>query len=597
MERIARHLVTTSQEKESDSIPRRNSPRQWIAGLSLRQRLALSFLFAALICIPLCLAVRRAPTDDDYSIAFYLSGRLPDQGLSLFVNAILSNLIYALGTIWPQVSWFFVIERLTSFLAFWGLAYATLSYVRFPAGLLMLGFVTWFALPNCISTSNFTFVSGLCATSGVLLLVSRIGRDEAGKPSLCAGVALLLLGLLWRDHMFYAALPFFAAALFGKVLICEFDRKIACSCIVSLLLVCVASVGAIAIDRIQWSADGWQQWRENNDQRSAISDLPMPEWEDVSDELLAMGISENDYDMLLTWATADTDVFDNQVLARVAELRKPVARGPRQVLKSVRAYGRMVLARRWYFGIIILATLLSLPKKKRLWAIVAIPFSMAFCMGVYFLLLKRLVDRVEVPVWCYALAATVALSEKRPSSEPAETRDSHWVLQALPAALMLVLLTRAFFAPMREAFQYMDVRNVSLAFNQSQFEPKGELTTYIASHPDQSFVITAHMNVLFEREYDYLYHPDPEIAMRAMPLGGWGTNAPCRLAQARRLGASNPVTALMQPDGALLIAGDEPADRLLVFLQEHYDERMGIEKVDSINKEISVWRYAVDADA
>lgn len=552
----------------------------------------MSFVVAACVCLFLCLCIAKPETDDDYSIAFFLSGLLPGQGLCLFINALLSKLIFWLNGLWPTVSWFFVAERLSAFVAFWAFVYTMLSYVRPAAGLIAVGFVARFVLPNCICTSNFTFVAGLTTAAGVLVLASRIGDKRAGLGSFLVGILLLVLGLLWREQMFLAAMPFLLLAAAGRLLEAHFDRETMGSCMRMLLVVALCCAAVIAVDRVEWSRSGWAEWREYNNVRAVLSDYPMPTWDGASESLTEMGVSENDYRLIRNYATGDTDVLTLEKLRQVESLRTERAISVSRITESAKTYVRQAVGRPKYFAFLALILLLLVVRSPKSGVAGIASCGVAFAMCVYFLLLERLLPRVETTVWCYAVAATTALCLPYPVPDDEKEDEPIPLFRTAVFALAVLVCLYGTAVPLYRRRGVAKIENIHLALHQDEYQATGPLSTYISNHPDSHYVFGVLPYYFLEGEYKYYYQPDPDVAMRALMLGGWGIGSPCRNEQVKLAGASNVMEALANVENTYLIADEEMANRVLVFLQEHYDAEIEMEHVDSVRPRADVWSFS-----
>ena len=69
---------------------------------SKRNRLLFAFILTILLMVLMTLTNRYAGgTDDDWAISLALSGRYPNSGLCLFVNAAVSQITVALNELFP----------------------------------------------------------------------------------------------------------------------------------------------------------------------------------------------------------------------------------------------------------------------------------------------------------------------------------------------------------------------------------------------------------------------------------------------------------------------------------------------------------------
>ena len=263
---------------------------EWLTK-STWHRVIVSAVFAALICLFLACCVHVGNTDDDWSMSLFLSGRIDGGGLSLFIGAPLSQIIFLLNSLAPSLNWFFVLEHLTAFLSFWLLCYAALTWSGMASGFAVTGAMLAFILPNCISTSNFTYVAFLAVASGEFLLVASIRDPDAGAPAFLLAVALVALGSLWRLQMMLLSMPLFAVATAWSVWSERDDRALVTRrAAISALSILVACGLLYAYDRAVWQQDGWREWEAYNGLRAEISDYPMPKYDEISGELANLGM-------------------------------------------------------------------------------------------------------------------------------------------------------------------------------------------------------------------------------------------------------------------------------------------------------------------
>ena len=610
---------------------------RWLA--PTRRRVLLSLVFAALYAAYLTLCIVPANTDDDWSIALLLSGRIPAEGgLAPFINAALARVIHALFVWQPSVNWYFVVEHASAFLALWALAYAMISFVRLAPGLVALGFTCCFVMPFCITESNFTVVAGIATAAGALLLLSRMYHPRAGIPSAVAGILLLALGFMWRPKMCIVVAPFVLLTLLWKLYLRTHDyhnpaslRTVAAS-LMPFVLAAAACGALFAYDHQAWQQPEWQAWLSYNDARAGVADYPMPEYGEIASDLAELGVSENDYDMLRIYMSADIDVLNTELVSKVAALRPPLVSGPAAVIDAARAYTGVIRSRLIYFGCIGAIFLLLWPRDKRGYLVAALQLACAFALCTYLLLMQRQVDRAETPVWLYAVVCCVALAstahpkqEEEPAislplaptedaptilapQDPAETPAApanRWQRAEHVGNTLLVTLALAACAvgvakPVKDHLHHASLRKPWLIWHQDSYQPTDVFSTYIARHEGQSYVLGILQYYRLEEGYQFAYLPAPSIAQRTMSTGGWSTGSPYRAYQASLCGgATNPIASLLQPEGqkSLLIAAPEIADRVLTFVHEHYDENITMQQLEEIEGggrgdiKVYVWEF------
>lgn len=579
---------------------------RWLEGKAAR--VALSLAFSLVLCLFLALCVSPTNSDDDWSVALYLSGRVDGQGLSLFLNALLSQAIFALNNLAPALNWFFVLEHATAFAAFAALTYGALSYVRRCPGLVMLGFLALYLLPQCISTSNYTVVAFLATCAGGFMLVGRMGDEMAGMPSAVTAVALAGLGLMWRFQMFLVGVPFVGIAwlwrLYGMGRAGLSGGTAWARVVAPAVCVFVACGGLFAYDHVTWQQDGWREWSAYNAPRTITSDYPMPDYAEAADELRAMSVSENDYWMIRNWANADADVLDTDAMTQVASLRSPLP-GVGEAAGDALDYVKSCVRRWKFFAFPVVVVLLLGPRDRRGYAIAALELLLACAVCVYYVLIERLIDRVEDPTWGYALCMCVVLSLPRAAAASGVARGRHVrrgssAVPGLPGVALTfvgpVVLAGMVALLVRANLPMLNVPAFAATFGQTSYVADAPITAYIQGHPDNAYVIESGLHTRFEREYELRYLPAAELAERVMPLGGWGSGSPFRKAQSEARGATNPVGALVADGNTLLIADAGTADHVLTFLREHYDPAIAMESVEPLpflGEGVSVWKFTM----
>lgn len=569
---------------------------EWLTK-STWHRVIVSAVFAALVCLFLACCVHVGNTDDDWSISLFLSGRIDGGGLSLFIGAPLSQIIFLLNSLAPSLNWFFVLEHLTALLSFWLLCYAALTWSGMASGFAVTGAMLAFILPNCISTSNFTYVAFLAVASGEFLLVASIRDPDAGAPAFLLAVALVALGSLWRLQMMLLSMPFFAVATAWSVWSERDDRALVTRrAAISALSILVACGLLYAYDRAVWQQDGWREWEAYNGLRAEISDYPMPKYDEISGELANLGISENDYALLKGWSSGDTDTLDTELIQQVVDLRKETPLSLPNLLTAAQSYFERLVSRPQLM-LTITVTLALVLRRNALGhqaVLIAPEIALAFAACTYFSLTGRLPNHVEEPAWFYAALMVVAAAGSAPSAAArGDLRSASPIARARCAAGVAMLVGGTAYMGVC-ALPHLSVDGLLTSFSQGGYYAPGAITACVRDNPDLVFVADSGTYYQFEEEYGLRYLPAEDVANRIMPLGGWGSGSPLRRAQCELVGARNPYEALLSGDSTRLIAYADVAERVLLFLREHYDpgaEMVQAGALDGASHQ-SIWRFS-----
>lgn len=574
----------------------RNSAHPWDTAV---HRAIASALFAGALCLFLACCVNTGNTDDDWTISFYLSGRIDGQGLSLFVNAIVSQIVLALNRMLPSLNWFFALEHFISFLALSSISYAVLTWWRRGAGFAVLALVTAYAMPNCIASSNYTVVAALATAAGGMILVGHMRDRTAGVPTALIGIVLVLSGLGLRFQMFALGMPFLFIAVLQTLVTRDASTSIRdrAKRLAPIGIAVALSVLMIVVDQVAWQQTGWKEWRAYNEQRTAISDYPMPDYSEIHDQLDALGISENDYFMLTSWASADVDTLTTSTLRKVAELAPRPDLSLSGLVDSLGHYAKQCLGHLTLFGPLAIAAMMLLAASRGARAAICVEFAVALAVCVYFFALGRLPDRVEEPTWLYACLASLSCLAPHGDGKlaPRAGAHAHHLARASLAAGCVMLAASVGYVAYRE-LPFLSVQGFAASFSQDDVSAPGVISSYVENHPDNTYVTDTGTYTRFELEYGYRYLPQPSTATRLLPLGGWGSGSPFRKAQSELVGATNPFEALLTGTSTYLISTPGMAERVLLFLQEHYDGTVTMNQVDTVmpdGTDTPVWDFSL----
>lgn len=208
---------------------------------------------------------------DDWSISNALSANWgQDEGLCLFLNALLCQLIFWLNSTFTSVNWFFVLERLGAFAAYFSVIYLSLRHLRFPFSAVAFFAATVLVLPGCTYESNFTYVAGMLVGAGGFALLCSLGKERHSASLIVAGIILMAAGALFRWTMFVLSIPLFGIAAL-LVLFSERNdgllagRRLARLWPFALALVFFA--GLYFYNDSVWQEQPWSEWYEFNEAR------------------------------------------------------------------------------------------------------------------------------------------------------------------------------------------------------------------------------------------------------------------------------------------------------------------------------------------
>lgn len=544
-------------------------------------RLLMAFIISFLMVALMTFNDAQSGVDDDWAISVVLSGRYPDSGLCLFINAALSQLILWLNQALPFMNWFIVFERVVTLFAFFAFNYAALTFLSAPWAFLLIAGVEFFFISRCTFASNFTFVSALAMMAGCMLLLGRLKEGSSSVPLAAFGVLFCIIAFALRVESFLLALPFFGACLLffatGK------RREGRKRLLLGMLPACALAIlcaGLWTYDAIAWGQPEWSEWRQYNQARSVISDYPMPAYAQVAPVLSEAGVTEEAYYLALNWATGDTEYFD---LDRIEAIASVAERTPASSLLSGFAHYPMSMPNGWhiiaFFGVVAIAGLIPGPWKRR--AVVSALILFAYGLDSYFLGAGRLIDRVEFPIILYASCGIALISSK---ARLPEWLTPHASILCASAALLGVLAFAVVSGKlMVELVPSFSLEQAVEMVHQQDRVPDHPLVEYVMDHDEQVYVWETASFMAVEWSFGFRNLPTAGFLDQNICLGGWTVDAPFIDARNEQAGMPNIVKGLVEDDSARFICnGGAFPIHLLAFIQQTYCPDARMEVVDSL---------------
>ena len=541
--------------------------------------------------------------NDDWTISSLLSGNWPgEQGLCLIVNAALTQLIYKLNQIFPSFNWFFVLEAATAYAAYLTIVYKSLRRLPMPFATLSVAAVTVLLLPGCTYEPNFSYISGISACAGGMLLLASQREPRQRATLVIGGVVFMMLAFLWRRNMFLLCIPIFGVAALGLVALGgkEVPLLARAKRIWPFVLVLAVFAGFFAYTTYAWSQPDMQEWIQFNAARHGYADYSHKSYDKVSDELAALGVSENDYELLDKWIHEDPEFYTKELLTQINDVTTVRYDTPAKAFKVAASYVKsLVTAPKMAFVFIpmLLFSVLCLRGRPRKVALAII--GCALLVALALAIAGRLPVRVKYPIWAYAIVAcgvgawkiysplgTVSVAGE-PSGESVR-RPAVEVARRICEMLSLVLPVIAVGFVLFTACTHVNLSKLQSIFDAQDFEAESFVADYIYEHPDNVFVMNTATNSILTYAYKAVAPYDEELIARTVTIGGWSARSPYTNTRNEEAGLSNPIKGLVDNENALYLSpGYETTDMLKTYLREHYYPNATYTLVDELHSPIS----------
>lgn len=271
----------------------------------------------------------RFELSDDWFIARNIASGNYDMIFCDYFLQVITGLLQKI--IYPYNA-FIILQIVLGFLSLTIVSYILFDTFKFKKGIWAVLFVECVFAVNAYSLITFTKTAGLLMVAGGLLMLWAYHEKKHIGYSVF-GILLVLFGSFYRFKIFYSVLAVFCffilACVLAKAKKGSFFRSIfnAVKEILSLKTIALVLVMLIAVfsckyisSSIFYSTDEMQYYREYNSARAKVVDWIIPYYELNVEAYEQLGISENDYNMLLDWYFDDKGYSDLETLQQVIKL-------------------------------------------------------------------------------------------------------------------------------------------------------------------------------------------------------------------------------------------------------------------------------------
>ena len=552
------------------------------------------FLFCALIfAVCLLFFVPRALNNDDRIIHAITAGAFGEySAVTAHTNVLFAAVLSLLQQALPQTNWFAVTEILLCWLAFSLAGSVTVSNNAGLPGVSLAFVLTVYAAPGFFLNIHNTKLVPVVAASGLISLIYGVSRRRSFFA--VTGWMIALIASFIRLNAFLIGAVFAAGAGIAFLIIDERDcgqtrdisdkdnyreesreeekqgfrgwLKKKLRVIIAVFLFFVTAAGfAVADIVVTNSLTGGKYYREYNEARGMVSDFDMPGYDEFSDEFSVLGISKNDYLLLLEGNMADFEKFDTQTLLEIAKIGKAEASQglTSRLLKSIVSAFHDI---HFLFAAAAALCCMVFGTKKSLitasWSVLAL----VICL-LYLGFAGRVTHWVASGIYGSMLISVVSAARIKSGKTNLKTTIISAVLITAAAAAAVYSYT-----PL--------IGNYREGFNRAA----GELYTELGKNDENLYLVDTATGLTNEIHRIFpTFSAIPEGYFKnSYTLGGWDTASPAKNSILSRYGINeSPYRALIERDNVFLV-DTGGYDKKLSFIRENYDPGATMSLVDII---------------
>ena len=514
---------------------------------------------------------------DSFLISMTVSGLYGSNAVCPVIHPLLAILLGQFAPLAPTVDWFTFLGRVLITLAVWWLgvliAWCT-DFLPKRLGCLVFFSILLFRFP--LFNTNFTIVSAIFSFTGICTLLLAL-RRPLPRFSLFCSALFICLGTLWRPQCAALMIPFLTLDLTILLLrhaipLSAVKKVLLPTLLPSLLLVAFAA----ALPVISPSC---ANARVYNSTRGNFIDFPKRPWVEVSEEVTALGLSENDYDTLSGSILMDTDLATTPTLQALSGIARE--RGFSFGADTLRTLGQDFLAAFSTLqlkvfvlltGMLLLAVCLSSsPLLHKIEAVLAV--LGALLITLYYLYRGRLPERLFVSVFLMQFSVLLPLFLAAPPPRRFPVHKFWKAFCALSACCLCLLLVK-------NRHNY----HVTQLAVTAGTAPAADTELLPADTPDTVYLWDSMSLALYMTEHYMMPGrlPSTAFARQNLAWGEWNTSGqPFYQALLAKLNLDNPMQCLLTRPNTYLVVKD--AARIEAWLQEHYDPAATLQQVGTVD--------------
>lgn len=497
--------------------------------------------------------------DDDVSMAAILAGAYGESSPYIVYGNIIYGYILQLFYQIPGnfLNWLVIIHYGMMYLAYNAIGYVLIKRLGPVKGSL---FFYSFEAAFCYGTYliyTFTRVSGFTiAAAYVLLFYSMVTEERDRWAAAFLGIFLAIYGSFSRFMPFFMISAFAAGGwlYLGVKSWKEPSARLSFlkkSIPFFIMALCVFG-GQLFSDYMYQNNEGWKEYLEYNELRSALLDYGVPDYERNRKEYQEMGISENDYYSLCNWDFADPEKFSKETLENILALEETESVFREQTAEIWKNCLVWAVSYPAIYVWILLLYVWAVGRRR----IIAVWIVLVGLGEIFYLqMIGRAPDRVTFIICLGMALGLLALAERESWERIPAWANRVGIAGVLGAAVIVTPIRPSDLARRAVYYNRVDV----LGWFQD------------LQNTDNLYLWDVREYRLLLDSYGVLMAMNPGISDNSVCLGGWLVESPIRNAILEAHGVSNSFQALLT-DPDVFLAGSHNIQSKLQYLRENYEE-------------------------
>lgn len=539
----------------------------------------LAFLINALFLICYLISgTMKYEVSDDFMMEVMVSGAYTGtpSPYIMFMNPLIGLFLSTLYKLHASLNWYFYFQVAMIFLSLTGITYLILKKKRTSFTLLLAVLFIGFFSNDLYQLMQFTKTATVTIGCGCFFLITAIVQENISYKRLLLGACYVFIGTMIRNKCFYITVAFLfltCCLLFLRHLKqnqCSYKVMIKPLFIFACTLgICYAFVYGSSKVFTSMHPD-YAAYKEYNEARAIITDYPVDGYQNLKDDLSAIGVSENDFYNLAHFGYGDTQIYDADYVKQVSEI---IAAHRLQDTPSILRIGYNMLKQRYDKYISVLGCLaIGLAvfiKKSRSFLLIFANVLVTGVLLIYIFYQGRVVYRVEYSIFL-SLAISILCYDHFLTQE-----HTYPLERFLPAGIVILLLMHipSFLPNTHQNFAVMfnSWENHVGKYRASFIDNRQEgILQEMQQHPNRIYYLGFQTTIqTMYLNYDPRFVMEPNMFNNAIYLAGVDSFHPSRMQWLQEHKLKGTMEELLDKDVYLI--ENIYQEEMLNFIKEHYD--------------------------